>query len=412
MFTRDRLFCRICIVWLVAGAAAGPGLLQADSPVVFERKVLTDRFHAEAAGIGDIDKDGHGDAVYGPYWYAGPTFTERFEIYPPKDFDPNQYSNNFMTGVADVDADGRLDVLVNEWPGKAVHWFKNPGGRAGTWAKHLVHPTVDNEAPNWLDVTGDGRGELVFHVGGVLGYAQPSEKTATERWTFVPCSAPEKWGQYQHGLGIGDINGDGRRDLLMNSGWWEQPAAGAAGQTPAAWTKHAADFGQGGAQMHALDVDGDGDSDIVTSLQGHGYGLSWFEQARKDDAVTFVDHPILPQKAEETLDGVQFSQPHAVEVVDIDGDGLEDVVTGKRFWAHGPKGDPDPAGTPYLYWFQRHVKDGTVTWTPYKIDEASGVGTQIAIGDLNGDKRPDIVVGNKKGGFVFIQKPTASAQSR
>jgi len=416
MFTTDRPFSRICIAWLVAGTSASPGLLQADSPVVFEKKVLTDAFHAEAAGIGDIDKDGNPDAVYGPFWYAGPTFTERFEIYSPKDFDPNQYSDNFMTAVADVDGDSHVDVLVNEWPGKAVHWFRNPGSAAvrtsGGWAKHLVHPTVDNEAPNWLDATGDAQAELVFHTGGVLGYAKPSERKATERWTFAPCSAPEKWGQYQHGLGVGDVNGDGRPDLLMNSGWWEQPAAVAAGQTPPEWRKHPADFGKGGAQMYAYDVDGDADADVVTSIQGHGYGLSWFEQVRQDGTIEFVEHPILPQNAEEKLDGVQFSQPHAVGLVDIDGDGLQDIVTGKRFWAHGPKGDPDPAGTPYLYWFKLHRQDGKVGFTPHQIDDASGVGTQLAIGDLNGDGRPDIVVGNKKGGFVFTQQAAESSQGK
>ncbi|MCE9631643.1 MAG: VCBS repeat-containing protein [Planctomycetia bacterium] len=393
------------LVGIVAWAAGCLNAAGADAPVTFEKKVLTDRFHAEAAGIGDIDNDGHPDVVCGPYWYAGPAFADRFEIYPPKDFDPNQYSNNFMTAVADVDGDGRLDVLVNEWPGKAVHCFRNPGDRTGSWAKHLAHPVVDNESPDWLDVTGDGRGELVFHTGGVLGFAAPSEKTGTDRWTFRPCSAAEKWGQYQHGLGVGDVNGDGRPDLLMNGGWWEQPAAVAAGETPPVWDKHPADFGKGGAQMHTLDVDGDGDADVITSLAGHGYGMSWFEQVRRDGTIQFVEHAILPAASEESLDGVQFSQPHAVAVVDVDGDGLKDVVTGKRFWAHGPQGDPDPGGTPCLYWFKLARKDGAVTWTPHLIDDASGVGTQLAIGDLNGDRRPDIVVGNKKGGFVFLQKP-------
>ena len=174
---------------------------------------------------------------------------------------------------------------------------------------------------------------------------------------------------------------------------------------PPVWEKHPAAFGKGGAQMYALDVDGDADADVVTSIQGHAYGLSWFEQVKKDGAVEFVEHAILPQQPENSLDGVRLRELHAVAIVDIDGDGLQDVVSGKRFWAHGPKGDPDPGGTPYLYWFQRHVKDGTVSWTPHRIDDASGVGTQIAIGDLDGDKRPDIVVGNKKGGFVFRQKP-------
>ena len=164
--------------------------------------------------------------------------------------------------------------------------------------------------------------------------------------------------------------------------------------------------------MHALDVDGDGDADVVTSIQGHGYGLSWFEQVPKDGEITFVEHPILPRKADESLDGVQFSQPHAVAVVDIDGDGLRDIVTGKRFWAHGPQGDPDPAGTPFLYWFKLHRRDGQVSFTPHMIDDASGVGTQLAVGDLNGDRRPDIVVGNKKGGFVFTQKAADSVRGQ
>jgi len=73
-----------------------------------------------------------------------------------------------------------------------------------------------------------------------------------------------------------------------------------------------------------------------------------------------------------------------------------------------PKGDPDPGGTPVLYWFKL-VRDpgksgaAAVTYVPHRIDDASGVGTQFAIGDLDGDRRVDIVIGNKKGGFVFRQ---------
>jgi len=381
----------------------------------FRKVVLTDSFHAEAAAAGDIDADGHGDAVYGPYWYAGPEFKERHAIYPAKDFDPLQYSNNFMTSVGDIDGDGWLDVLVNEWPGKEVVWFRNPGrdtttvkAAEGGWDRHLVHPVVDNESPCFLDVTGDGKAELVFHTGGVLGFAAPSDSTGTQRWTFTPCSEKESWGQYQHGLGVGDVNGDGRADLLMAGGWWEQPAPVPVGTTPPAWTKHPFTFGKGGAQMHAYDVDGDGDLDVITSLAGHAYGLSWFEQVKRESGIDFVEHRILSNQPEEKLDGVQFSQLHAVGLVDIDGDGLKDIVTGKRFWAHGPKQDPDPAGLPYLYWFklQRHA-DTSVSWTPHQIDDASGVGTQLAIADLNGDTRPDIVIGNKKGGFVFVQEKGA-----
>jgi hypothetical protein len=408
-----RFVCATLLVIAAATAAAardpaGP------EPVAFRRRALTGDFHAEAVGIGDIDKDGKADVVYGPFWYAGPEFRVRHPIYPAQVFDPHKYSDNFMTAIGDIDADGWLDVAVNEWPGKAVHWFRNPGrdGLAANaaWARHLAHPAVDNESPAFVDVTGDGKPELVFHTGGVLGFATPNPATATDRWTFHPCSEPETWGQYQHGLGVGDVDGDGRRDLLMVGGWWRQPADG-RGQ----WAKQPHAFGgQGGAQIHVYDVDGDGDGDVITSLAGHGYGLSWYEQVRRDGAIDFVAHPILPAKAEESLDGVQFSQLHAVEVADIDGDGLKDIVTGKRYWAHGPQGDPDPGGAPVLYWFQlqrRADAEGNraagVRFVPHRIDDTAGVGTQIAVGDVDGDGRADVVVGNKKGASVFLRDAPA-----
>jgi hypothetical protein len=107
--------------------------------------------------------------------------------------------------------------------------------------------------------------------------------------------------------------------------------------------------------------------------------------------------------------GVKFGEIHAIDLVDMDGDGLKDIVTGKRFWSHGRVGDPDRNSEPVLYWFKlTRVADKSAEFVPYLIDKDSGVGTQVVAGDINGDGAPDIVIGNKKGVYVFIQQKNAA----
>ena len=102
---------------------------------------------------------------------------------------------------------------------------------------------------------------------------------------------------------------------------------------------------------------------------------------------------------------MQFSQLHAVALADIDNDGLKDIVTGKRYWAHGPTGDPEPMAAPVLYWFKLTRENGKVQYTPHLIDDDSGVGTQVTVADVSEDGKPDVLIGNKRGQFVFIQEP-------
>lgn len=372
--------------------------------ITFRKVVLTTEFHAEACGIGDFDGDGHVDAYYGAQWYAGPDFKQAHPIFPVETFDPKAYSNNFFTAVHDLDGDGWDDVMVHEWPGKAVHWFQNPGKDGGAWKRHLAHPYVDNESPGFGDVTGDGHPELLFTHAGRLGYAAPGSDP-TIPWRFVPISDKGSWQRYSHGLGYGDVSGDGKPDFLMADGWWEQvPETSNTAPEPKAWKAHAFAFGPGGAQMHVYDVDGDGDGDVITSLVAHGYGLAWFERSMQGDEVQFTRHLIVGEKPEDNPYGVRFSQLHAVCLADIDGDGLSDIVTGKRYWAHGPTGDVEPNAPAVLYWFQLVRTDEGVHYVPHLIDDDSGVGTQFCVGDVNGDGFEDIVVGNKKGGYVFLQQ--------
>lgn len=158
--------------------------------------------------------------------------------------------------------------------------------------------------------------------------------------------------------------------------------------------------------MYAYDVNGDKLADVVTSIAAHGYGVSWFEQGKgTDGSRTWTEHAITSREGATKLADVQFSQPHAMMLVDMDGDGLKDVITGKRFWAHGDKGDPEPNAPAVLYAFKLTRGNGGVTFTPQLIDNDSGVGCQFPVADMNGDGKPDVAVANKKGVFVFLQRP-------
>lgn len=200
---------------------------------------------------------------------------------------------------------------------------------------------------------------------------------------------------YTHGLGVGDLDGDGRADALEATGYFLQPPSPRAGQ----WTRHNARFGGGGAQMPVLDVDGDGDSDVVASLAAHDYGMSWFEQT---DGGEFAERVIVPADELGAAAEVVIHQPHALAAGDIDGDGRVDIVTGERFWGHVPPGTPDFGEPARVYWFRSVESASGERFEARLIDADSGVGTQISLGDVNDDGRLDILVANKKGAFLFV----------
>jgi len=366
----------------------------------FERIQLSDQFFCEGASCGDFNQDGVTDIVSGPYWYAGPDYGHRQTVYPAKPFDINGYSNNFLTFTQDIDHDSWTDIVVIGFPDKQAYWYQNPHNKPGDWPRHLIYPVVGNESPTLADVTGDGEPELVFNTGGQLGYAQMDPNAPTHSWTFHPISPKGDFQRFTHGLGVGDVNGDGKPDLLEKNGWWEQPAAG---RKQPFWAFHPVPFAKfGGAQMFAYDFDGDGDHDVVTSKSAHAYGLSWFEQVPAGDAIAFREHKIMGATAAENPYGVVFSQPHAMALADMNGDGIADLVTGKRFWAHNGH-DPAAREPAVIYWFQTVRESGSAHFIPHQIDRNSGVGTQVTAADVNGDHWPDVVVGNKKGTFVILQ---------
>jgi hypothetical protein len=398
----------------------------------FTKQTLTDQFWSEGACFADINKDGDTDVVAGPFWYQGPAFTVRHEFMPAdrvskstKDGkevtfpgfkgglgNENEYSANFFAFGHDFNADGWTDILILGFPGENSWWFENPGaslGQKAHWKRHVALDVTDNESPTFQDLTGDTRPEIICASKGAYGYAVPNPDNPTAAFTWHRISPDLKLHKFTHGLGVGDVNGDGRKDLLEKNGWWEQPAS-LAGDPE--WTFHAHTFGVGGAQMYAYDVNGDGLNDVISSLAAHGYGLAWFEQYREGSEIKFRDHTFMNKEPAENRYGLKFSQLHAIDLADMNGDGLMDIVTGKRFWAHGPAGDPEPNATPVIYWFElRRAADKSVDFIPHLVDDASGTGTEIKARDFNGDGLLDLIVGNKKGVFVLTHHRKSVSES-
>lgn len=392
----------VCIV--VALCLVGSVCL-AEKPVpTFKKLQLTDQFYCEGAYYADFNKDGKMDIVSGPFWYEGPDFQKKHEVRTPKAYDPKDYSDNFLTFTGDFNGDGWADIFYMPYPGKEGFWYENPAGKDAPWKKHLAFPVVDNESPTMGDINGDGRPELIFNTGGCLGYAAFDPAKPDEPWVFRPITPKGNYQKFTHGIGWGDVNNDGRMDMVEQEGWWEQPAGAKPGDP---WVKHPFKFADAAAQMYVYDVDGDGLADIITSWHCHQYGLVWYKQVKDAKGeITWQQNVILPPKPDLNSAALRVSQLHALDLVDMNGDGLKDILIGKRFWSHGPTGDVEPDAPAVVYWFElRRDKEKGAQFIPHLIDDNSGVGTQVTATDLNGDGIPDVIVGNKKGTFIHLSQP-------
>ena len=360
---------------LVAAAAPAD-----DTPLTFERLKISDAAF-EAASALDVDKDGHIDIVSGGYWYEGPAFTAQHKIcdIPPQ----GEYFDDFGDYPMDVNGDGYVDIVTGGYWGKQVQWRENPKGKHIEWETHDIAPAGSIERPCFYDLDGDGYVEIIpnetdsLTVHKLIRTAKGKGTATFEHYVVRP-------GGQGHGLGFGDLNADGREDIILHDGWFEQPSEGLGGK----WTWHQ-DFELGSASVPVItyDVNGDGLNDLIVG-QAHPYGLDWIEKTKDGK---WVKHAIDPHR----------SQYHDMIMADIDNDGDLELITGKRYRAHNghDPGSKDPVGVYYFEINGGEFERVTLDYGP--ADRASGLGIFGWVEDVDGNGWKDVVAPGKEGLYLF-----------
>lgn len=368
---------------------------------------------SEAASVLDVDGDGDLDIAAGRNWYEAPDWVKHGNFRDGAEINGPETDNNSEFAM-DVNFDGRDDIVSTGWMRmKGAFWYENPGKTGVKWPGVKIHSALSLEGIIHGDIDGDGDEDILVNhwslePGQGITWLEHIDK---EPWFIEHILGTE--GE-MHGNGLGDIDGDGRLDVVTPLGWWQSPAKAASQK----WTFHS-DYKfetQGGwaAASHPMlvsDVNGDGLNDIIVGA-AHSYGLAWLEQKVDDKGKrSFSQHWI------ET----DFGQFHTMEMGDLNGDGKADLVTGKRLFAHHGR-DPSAYDPSFMFWYD--IKDGrfdrhilSFNHFPKLEDDLShrnpapnfvpSTGLKINIADMDGDGRQDVILCGKGGLYIYYYQGSA-----
>ena len=349
----------------------------------FIKRKLSDAPY-ESAAAADVNGNGIKDIISGAYWYEGPDFVKRHKIGDPAV--DGCYFDDFSNIPLDTNGNGLPDLISGGWSRGTLYVKKNPGNE-DIWETEDIDVCGNIETTRFYDIDGDGEIEIIPNTPNdpLVCYKLIKDENGNKTGKFQKYVLYDK--QIWHGMGIGDINGDGKPEIISVVGYLTMPEEGPfAGQ----WTLHE-EFklpeGCASVPMLLADVTGNGKPDIIYG-KAHGYGLYWMEH--KDDG-TWEHHVIDESRA----------TYHDMQLVDIDGDGEMEVLTGKRWKAHNGN-DPGDLDDVFICYFK--FKDGK--FERYFIDDGepgicSGLGIYFWCEDIDCDGKLEIIAPGKEGLFLF-----------
>ena len=352
--------------------------------VAFQRHLINPRSEFSACAALDVNQDGRLDIVSGGYWYEAPNW----ELRRLRDVQliRGRY-DDYSNPPLDVNGDGHTDLISANYRSRSVYWVQNPGDPQRTWTKHPIDEPGSSETGRLADMDGDGDLDLLPNGTKFAAWYEIDRAQSTpEKVAWIKHDLPPE--VIGHGLGVGDINGDGRADLVAPRGWLEAPQDRAAGRWQ--WRPEFHLHRDCSIPILVHDVDGDGDNDLIWG-RGHNIGLYWLEQSTHDDGSRrWQFHAI----------DTSWSACHALLLADINGDGKTDLVAGKRYLGHDGKdpGEYDPLA---IYWYA--FDPATRSWRRHTVSEGHDCGFDLdpKCVDIDADGDVDIVAAARSGLFLL-----------
>ena len=348
--------------------------------LIFTKHTINAEVDYSAAALIDVNHDGQLDVVCGGDWYEGPSWKRHKAATVPR---IRGRPDGFSHLPFDVNRDGWVDVITVNYRSSSIRWMENPGYSQTPWRLHTVVEPGPMETGRLVDVDGDGQLDLL-----------PNGKDFAAWWEFRWQDKTQKglpaWIRHElprevqgHGIGFGDIDGDGHDDIVGQNGWLKSPPDARTGNW--SWNPEF-QLERASIPMLVVDPDQDGDNDIVW-CSAHGFGAYWLENAT-DSAGNrlWIRHSI----------DTSWSQCHAPLWADLDGDTVPELIAGKRYMAHGGS---DPGAYDPLVAYRYQFNPATNSWDRWEISSGDrvGFGLDPKVGDIDQDGDLDLLACGRSG---------------